>query len=279
MRMLGDVSGRRILDAGCGNGYFARLLAARGARVVGVEPGEAMVSYARAKERELGQGIDYPRADLTRLPDLGGAFDAVVCSMVLMAIPGWRAAMRACVRCLRPGGLFVFSIVHPAFEDLWASWRRHGEYHARRYLVEYELFWWIASHGRGGLPRGPARGGGWGLFGVVGASQKRRRGGGWPLFCVGPSLSSSSFCVCVRRCPTLPRTCVRSTIGAGGLNCRVRYGAGCFPAAVTTETSIHALLCCCWGSAPAGCGVGFVFWVLYSGREYPSFEGVCVWCW
>lgn len=59
--------------------------------------------------------------------------------MVLMAIPRWHAAMRACVRVVRPGGLFVFAIVHPAFEDLWGSWQRHGEYRARRYLAEYEL--------------------------------------------------------------------------------------------------------------------------------------------
>jgi 2-polyprenyl-3-methyl-5-hydroxy-6-metoxy-1,4-benzoquinol methylase len=139
MRMLGDVAGQRILDAGCGDGYFARLLAARGARVTGVDPAEAMVGYARERESDLGQGIDYVLADLTRLPDLGDAFDAVVCSMVLMAIPGWRAAMRACLSSLRPGGLFVFCIVHPAFEDLWASWRRHGEFRAWRYLEEYEI--------------------------------------------------------------------------------------------------------------------------------------------
>jgi SAM-dependent methyltransferase len=136
MRMLGDVTGQRILDAGCGNGYLARML---GARVVGVDPAAAMVGYAREKESELGQGIDYLRADLTRLPGLRGAFDVVLCAMVLMAIPGWRAAMRACVTSLRPGGLFVLAIVHPAFEDLWASWRRHGEYRASRYLEEYEV--------------------------------------------------------------------------------------------------------------------------------------------
>jgi hypothetical protein len=59
--------------------------------------------------------------------------------MVLPAIPDWRTAMRACVRALRPRGLFVFTLNHPAFEDLWASWREHGEYRLRRYLEEYEI--------------------------------------------------------------------------------------------------------------------------------------------
>jgi SAM-dependent methyltransferase len=139
LRLLGDVRGRRVLDAGCGNGYFSRMLAERGAHVVGVEPTDVMVTFARERETELGQGVAYVQADLARLPDLGGPFDAVVCSMVLMAIPDWRPAMRACVAALRPGGVFVFAVVHPAFEQLLSSWREHGEYRVRRYLDEYEI--------------------------------------------------------------------------------------------------------------------------------------------
>lgn len=138
LRMLGDVRGRRILDAGSGNGYLSRMLAGRGARVVGVEPSERMCAFAREREAELGHGVEYVRADLAHAPGLG-RFDAVVCSMVLMAIPDWRPAMRACVEALRPGGTFVFAVVHPAFEGLWASWRSHGEYRVRRYLEEYEI--------------------------------------------------------------------------------------------------------------------------------------------
>ncbi|MER5391727.1 class I SAM-dependent methyltransferase [Saccharopolyspora sp. NPDC002686] len=139
LRLLGDVSGRRVLDAGCGNGYFSRMLAARGAHVVGVEPAGSLLAFAREKEGELGQGVSYVQADLTRLPALGGPFDAVVCSMVLMAIPDWKPALRGCVESLRPGGLLVFSVVHPAFEQLWTSWREHGEYRTSRYLEEYEI--------------------------------------------------------------------------------------------------------------------------------------------
>ncbi|MFI0975881.1 class I SAM-dependent methyltransferase [Streptomyces sp. NPDC021093] len=144
LRMLGDggLKGQRVLDAGCGQGYFSRMLAERGADVVGVEPTDTMVTYARAKERERGQGIRYVQADLTalpELPDLSAPFDAVVCNMVLAAVPDWKPAMRACVEALRPGGLFVFSVNHPAFEQLWRTWRAHGEYRLSGYLEEYEL--------------------------------------------------------------------------------------------------------------------------------------------
>jgi 2-polyprenyl-3-methyl-5-hydroxy-6-metoxy-1,4-benzoquinol methylase len=139
LRLLGDVGGRRVLDAGCGNGYFSRLLATRGAQVVGLEPTATMCGFAQEKEAELRQGVTYVQAGLTDLPDLGEPFDAVVCSMVLMAIPDWKPAMRACVDVLRPGGRFVFAIVHPAFEMLYPTWREHGEYRVERYLEEYEI--------------------------------------------------------------------------------------------------------------------------------------------
>jgi hypothetical protein len=40
---------------------------------------------------------------------------------------------------LVPGGLLVFSIIHPCFEQLASSWREHGEYHIREYFAEYEI--------------------------------------------------------------------------------------------------------------------------------------------
>jgi SAM-dependent methyltransferase len=136
LRMLGDVRGRRILDAGCGHGYLARMLAARGAQVTGVEPAESLYAYATEKG---GHDIRYVRADLCDLPDLGRPFDAVVASMVFMAIPDWAGAMRACASVLAPGGLFVFAIIHPCFEQLAPTWREHGEYRVREYFADYEI--------------------------------------------------------------------------------------------------------------------------------------------
>jgi SAM-dependent methyltransferase len=137
-RILGDVRGARILDAGCGQGYLSRLLADRGARVVGVEPAQALYDYAVASEHRRRQGIRYIQADLSRLPELGEPFDAVVANVVFEAIPQWQSAMRGCVDTLRPGGLFVYSLEHPCFEDAAASWRQHGCVQVREYLQDYE---------------------------------------------------------------------------------------------------------------------------------------------
>lgn len=136
LRLLGDVRGRRVLDAGCGNGYLSRMLAGRGAGVVGVEPAKALYEYAATRGTP---GVRYVQADLCARPDLGEPFDLVVSSMVLQSIPDWIGAMRACVDALKPGGLFVFTLNHPCFENLWTVWREHGDYRLTRYLTEYEM--------------------------------------------------------------------------------------------------------------------------------------------
>jgi 2-polyprenyl-3-methyl-5-hydroxy-6-metoxy-1,4-benzoquinol methylase len=145
LRMLGDVDGQRVLDAGCGNGYLSRMLARRGARVTGVEPANALFDFAARREEAEPLGIRYVQADLceligpSRAADLGGPFDAVIASMVLPAVPDWTLAMGSCVQQLRPGGRFIFSVNHPCFEQLAGSWREHGAYQVSEYLADYEI--------------------------------------------------------------------------------------------------------------------------------------------
>ncbi|ASW57461.1 SAM-dependent methyltransferase [Plantactinospora sp. KBS50] len=139
LRILGDLTRRRVLDAGCGNGYLSRILAGRGATVVGVEPGQSLFDFAVEQETTAPRGIQYVQADLCNLPDLGAPFDAVIASMVLPAIPDWTGAMRTCVHTLKPGGLFLFTVNHPCYEQLWPTWREHGEYRTHRYLTEYGI--------------------------------------------------------------------------------------------------------------------------------------------
>ena len=47
--------------------------------------------------------------------------------------------MRACVEATAEGGLFVFTLNHPCYEQLWSSWRTHGEYRVGEYLAEYQI--------------------------------------------------------------------------------------------------------------------------------------------
>ncbi len=116
--LLGDVAGRTILDAGCGTGYLSRLLAKRGAYVTGVEPAPTLFAYAVEREQTEPLGITYIQQDLSLpLPDQA-VFDGVVANMVFMDIPDYQSAMQHCIAVLKPGGQFVFSLLHPCFDEI-----------------------------------------------------------------------------------------------------------------------------------------------------------------
>lgn len=138
-RLIGELAGKRILDAGCGNGYLSRLMAGAGAAVVGVEPAAGPLRYARRKEEEDPVGVTYLRRDLSRLGDAGGPYDAVVANMVFLDIPDWRPALANCVDALAPGGLLVYSLTHPVWvPGHFAEWAQKGYVEIREYLNECE---------------------------------------------------------------------------------------------------------------------------------------------
>jgi SAM-dependent methyltransferase len=116
-RLLGDVSGQWVLEVACGNGLFARRLAALGARVLATDVSAGMVELAR---RHPSEGIEYRRvdaADPAQLAALGdaGAFDAIVCNMALMDMADIAPLANATPGLLAPGGRLVFSTTHPCF--------------------------------------------------------------------------------------------------------------------------------------------------------------------
>lgn len=135
--LLGDVEGKYVLDAGCGQGYLSRLMARQGAQVTGVEPSDGWYTYAVEREQREQLGITYLQADLSRCTDLPRIFDAVVANMVFMDIPDYKSAMANCIACLKAGGRFVFSLQHPCFEEPGAAWPGKGYVEVREYLQEH----------------------------------------------------------------------------------------------------------------------------------------------
>ena len=124
-RLLDVQPGQRILDAACGNGMYARKLAARGADVVGFDFSPTLIERARAYPAGDEGAIAYHVLDATdeaALRALGeGTFDAVSCQMAFMDMPEIAPLMRAAYALLKPGGCFVFSLVHPAFNQTNAT--------------------------------------------------------------------------------------------------------------------------------------------------------------
>ncbi|NUT32680.1 MAG: class I SAM-dependent methyltransferase [Hamadaea sp.] len=112
LSLAGDVSGRRILDAGCGSGPLSAALRAKGAVVTGFDVSAAMVDMARQR---LGADADLHVADLSEpLPFADAAFDDVVASLVLHYLEDWSGPLAELRRVLKPGGRLMVSVMHPA---------------------------------------------------------------------------------------------------------------------------------------------------------------------
>jgi len=125
LAIAGEVRGRQVLDAGCGNGYLARILAKRGARVVGVDVSPRLLAVAKSHEARASLGIRYLRGDLAELSSIANStFDLVISNVVLQDVRRLDAALREMHRVLQPTGRLVFSITHPAFDVPPAHWVR-----------------------------------------------------------------------------------------------------------------------------------------------------------
>jgi SAM-dependent methyltransferase len=104
----------RVLDLGCGLGYFAREAIARGARsVLGVDLSQRMLDQARALGTNVN--ITYRRAALEDFVPNAAAFDLVVSSLALHYIADYPLLARRVAAALVPGGRFAFSVEHPIF--------------------------------------------------------------------------------------------------------------------------------------------------------------------
>lgn len=126
-RVLGRVRGERWLDAGCGEGRLARLLAERGADVLGVDVAPGLVATARRRARTLPAAV---RGRLSFAVDGLAArghgppagLDGVLASLALMHVARMEPVLAAWARGLRPGGRLVLVLPHPCFMGPATSW-------------------------------------------------------------------------------------------------------------------------------------------------------------
>lgn len=111
---VGDVRGRAVLDACCGEGYVARMLASRGATVVGVDPSKPLIEVARRIEALARHGIDYLTHDLlSPLDTYRGTFDLITCNLGLSAIADYERVIASLGAMLRPDGSMVVALHNP----------------------------------------------------------------------------------------------------------------------------------------------------------------------
>lgn len=117
LALLPDVSGRRVLDAGCGSGYYSAELVRRGATVVAVDGSARMVEAGRQRVGDDAP-VTWHVADLSKpltfLPD--AVLDVVLAPMLLHYLPDWAGPLAEFRRVLVSGGVLVVSVHHPFCE-------------------------------------------------------------------------------------------------------------------------------------------------------------------
>ena len=165
-QLLGDCRRLAILDAGCGDGFYARRLMADGAaRIAGVDVSPAMLELAREQERAEPRGIQYVCCAVEDLPDLlcEAGFDVALASYLLHYAPTVEVLRRMCQRlgnALGSGGRLVALTENPdqqpadyagyapyGFDKQAAEPRREGSritygLVSGRQIIRFDTFWY-----------------------------------------------------------------------------------------------------------------------------------------
>ena len=106
------ISGKKVLDVGCGGGILAESMAVRGADVTGIDLAEKPLKVAKLHLLETGHKVDYR---LIAAEDLAAQqpeqFDVVTCMEMLEHVPDPASIVRACAQLVKPGGYLFFSTI------------------------------------------------------------------------------------------------------------------------------------------------------------------------
>ncbi len=104
---------KAALDVGCGGGILAESMAARGARVTGIDLAEKPLKVAQLHLLESGVQVDYRLvAPETLAREMPHRFDLVTCMEMLEHVPDPAATVTACAELARPGGHVFFSTIN-----------------------------------------------------------------------------------------------------------------------------------------------------------------------
>lgn len=113
-KLLPDLTGKVILDLGCGYGWHCRYAIEHGARaVVGTDLSEKMLE--EAKSRTHNARITYLRVAIEDIDFSPERFDLVLSSLVFHYVESFEAVCAKLFKLLKPGGDLVFSVEHPIF--------------------------------------------------------------------------------------------------------------------------------------------------------------------
>ncbi|MBF6329914.1 bifunctional 2-polyprenyl-6-hydroxyphenol methylase/3-demethylubiquinol 3-O-methyltransferase UbiG [Nocardia transvalensis] len=111
-RFVGEWTGKRVLDVGCGGGFTTEFLCERGADVCGIDPSPRLIDAARRHAEQTGRRIDYTVGKAEELPYDDRCFDVVTCVDVLEHVEDPARTIGEIARVLMPGGLFLYDTIN-----------------------------------------------------------------------------------------------------------------------------------------------------------------------
>ncbi len=118
---LHPLRGTDLLDVGCGTGFHLPSFAARGARVVGVEPHRPLVQRAADRVRERGAAAQVVAGSAESLPLADASVDVVHARWAYFFGPGCEPGLAEVSRVLRPGGVACF-VDNDATRSTFGAW-------------------------------------------------------------------------------------------------------------------------------------------------------------
>jgi SAM-dependent methyltransferase len=130
LQILGDVSGRAVLELGCGAAQWSIALTEQGARVVGLDVSAAQLGHARRADGT----VPLVQASGEQVPFPDASFDIVFCDHGALSFCDPHVIVPEVARLLRPGGLLAFCCTHPM---LYLTWDDKNEQQTRKLQIDY----------------------------------------------------------------------------------------------------------------------------------------------
>jgi len=110
---IAALSGKSVLDVGCGGGILSESMAAMGAQVTGIDLGDKALQVAKLHLLESGKQVDYRKIAVEELAaEKPGSYDVVTCMEMLEHVPDPASTVRACAQLVKPGGHVFFSTLN-----------------------------------------------------------------------------------------------------------------------------------------------------------------------
>lgn len=152
-----NLSGKKVLDVGCGGGILSESMALKGATVTGIDLGEKALKVAQLHSLESDVAVDYQLISIEELAEKQPAsFDVVTCLEMLEHVPNPASVVAACAKLVKPDGHVFFSTINRnpksyLFAVIGAEYVLNmlprGTHDYKKFIKPSELASWMRSVG------------------------------------------------------------------------------------------------------------------------------------